>query len=350
VIIRTTLDPRIQDAAEEAVTWVFENKVREGSEAQASVVVMSADGAVRAMVGGRDMRVSGAFNRATQASRQTGSAFKPFVFGTALELGASPYDFISDTPYCLNVPGSGEWCPQNYDREFRGDVSLVDALAASYNVPAVRLSEQVGRDNVRTVATQFGIDSTLVEGPSLALGASESTLMEMTGAYAGILNGGSAVSPYGLVELRLQGDEQPLMGTSGGIRERVIRPEAAEQLIWMMHQVVEAGTGRRAAIDGWQIAGKTGTPQAAREAWFIGFSADYGAAVCMGYDANTPLTGVTGSGLPAEFWHETMRRVLEGETPRPLPMRIPHPPENVGVSDAVADEILNQVIQDLMNQ
>lgn len=350
VIIRTTLDQRIQDAAEEAVTWVFENKVRAGSEAQAAIVVMSADGAVRAMVGGRDLRVSGAFNRATQASRQTGSSFKPFVFATALDLGATAYDMVQDNPYCMNVPGSGEWCPQNYDRQFRGDVTIVDALVASLNIPAVRLSEQVGRDNVRTVATQFGIDSTLVDGPSLALGASESTLMEMTGAYAGILNGGSAVAPYGLVDLRLVGDSDPLMGSGGGIRERVIRQDAAQELIWMMHQVVERGTGRRAAIDGWQIAGKTGTTQAARDAWFIGFSADYVAGIWMGYDDNTPLTGVTGSGLPAEIWHETMRRVLAGVPPRPLPMRVPRPPENVAPSQNDADLILQQVIQDILNQ
>ncbi|WP_368185293.1 transglycosylase domain-containing protein [Aestuariibius sp. HNIBRBA575] len=350
VIIRTTLDQRIQDATEEAVTYIFDNRVRAGSEAQAAVVVMSADGAVRAMVGGRDMRVSGAFNRATQASRQTGSSFKPFVYATALELGSSAYDIVMDEPYCLNVPGSGEWCPKNYTREFRGPVSLVDSLASSLNVPAVRLSEQVGRENVRTVANQFGIDSTLVEGPSLALGASESTLLEMSGAYAGILNGGSAVAPYGLVELRLQGDDAPLMGTSGGIRERVIRREAAEELIWMMHRVVEVGSGHRAQIEGWEIAGKTGTTQAARDAWFIGFTADYVVGVWMGYDDNTPLTGVTGGGLPAEIWHETMKRVLSGVPARPLPMRVPRPPENVTPTDSVADDVLNDVLRQLMEQ
>ena len=152
VVIRTTLDPRIQAAAEEALVWVFENKVREGSEAQAAIVVMSADGAVRAMVGGRDLQASGAFNRATQALRQTGSLFKPFVYATALELGMSPYDIVVDEPFCMTIPGSGEWCPANYSRDFRGAVPLVDALVDSLNIPAIKISELAGRENVRTIA------------------------------------------------------------------------------------------------------------------------------------------------------------------------------------------------------
>ncbi len=357
VIIRTTLDQDIQAAAEAALAHVFETKVREGSEAQAAIVVMSADGAVRAMVGGRATRVSGVFNRATQALRQTGSAFKPFVYATALELGMSPNDVLLDEPTCFSVRGQRDYCPENYTREYRGPVTMTDALAQSLNIPAVQLSERVGRDNVRTVATQFGIESDLAPGPAIALGTSESTLLEMTGAYAGILNGGSAVLPYGLVELRLQGDDAPLMGTGGGIRERVIRQEAAQQLVWMLHQVVERGTGTRARIDGWQIAGKTGTTQAARDAWFIGFSADYVTGVWMGYDDNTPLTGVTGSGLPAEIWHETMIRVLSGRAPAPLsmlapaaPVPVPAPPgpQAPGRPDPAADNIAEQVLIDIL--
>ena len=323
VIIRTTLDQRLQTAAEEALVSVFENRVSAGSEAQAAIIVMSADGAVRAMVGGRDLRASGAFNRATQALRQTGSAFKPFVYATALDLGMSPLDMVDDSPLTINIAGSGPYRPENYDREFKGVISLTQALAESRNIPAVRISEQVGRDNVRTVAAAFGIAGDLAAGPALALGASESTLIDMTGAYAGILNGGSSVTPYGLVELRLQGDAEPMMGAGGGIGERVISEAAARQLIWMMYQVVEQGTGTRARIEGWQIAGKTGTTQGARDAWFVGFSGDYVTAVWMGYDDNSPLTGVTGGGLPAEIWHETMVRVLAGLDPTPLPMTEP---------------------------
>ena len=321
VVIRTTLDQNIQNAAEGALQWVFENKVREGSEAQAAIVVMSADGAVRAMVGGRKLRgVTGQFNRAIQAKRQTGSAFKPFVYAAALDLGYSYADTVIDEPITLDIPGSGPWSPENYDREFHGAMTLTDALKISQNVPAVKVSEAIERENVRLVAEQFGISSDLAAGPALALGVSESTLLEMTGAYAGILNGGSSVTPYGLVELSIQGDSDPLMGQGGGIGERVISQNAARQLIFMMSQVVESGTGARARLPDREAAGKTGTTQAARDAWFIGFTADYVAGVWMGYDDNTPLKGVTGGGLPAEIWRETMIGTHEGLPATPLPM------------------------------
>lgn len=323
VIIRTTLDQRLQKAAEEAMTYIFEEKVRDGSKAQAAIVVMSADGAVRAMVGGRKTKVAGAFNRATQALRQTGSSFKPFVYAAALDLGYSPNDTVEDAPFCMNIPGSGEWCPSNYTNKYYGRVSLAQALRDSLNIPAIKISESVGRENVRKVAEGFGIDSDLASGPSLALGVSESTLIEMTGAYAGILNGGSSVEPYGMMELRLLGDDEPIMGQDGGIGERVIQEDAAHKLIWMMEQVVSQGSGQRAALPDRQAAGKTGTTQAARDAWFIGFTADYVAGVWMGYDDNSPLTGVTGGGLPAEIWHETMVRVHDGLPPKPLPMIAP---------------------------
>jgi 1A family penicillin-binding protein len=325
VIIKTTLDQRLQRAAEAGLDWVFENKVRPGSKAQAAVVVMSADGAVRAMVGGRKTKVAGAFNRATQAMRQTGSSFKPFIYAAALDLGYSPNDLIEDAPYCLNIPGSGQWCPKNYTNSFKGHVSLTAALKDSLNIPAVKVSESVGRDLVSQVATQFGIQSDLAAGPALALGASESTLLEMTGAYAGILNGGSSVKPYGLIDLKLQGDNEPLMGTGGGIGERVIQEDAALQLVYMMEKVVSEGTGARGQFGGRELAGKTGTTQANRDAWFIGFSADYVAGVWMGYDDNTPLTGVSGGGLPTEIWKEVMERVHEGLPLRPLPMIAPAP-------------------------
>lgn len=325
VIIRTTLDQRLQKAAESALVDVFATKVKEGSKAQAAVVVMSADGAVRAMVGGRAIDGAGSFNRATQALRQTGSSFKPFVYATALDLGYSPSDYVQDSPLTINIPGSGPWTPSNYDKKFRGTVTLTEALKDSLNIPAIRVSEAVGRDLVRQVASDFGIKSDLAAGPALALGVSEATLIEMTGAYAGILNGGSSVRPYGLVDLRLQGDDAPLIGQEGGMGERVISEKAALELTYMLTQVIERGTGRRAALPDRQVAGKTGTTQAARDAWFVGYSADYVAGVWMGYDNNTPLTGVTGAGLPAEIWHEVMLRVHEGLPATPLPMIIPEP-------------------------
>ncbi|HHC29266.1 MAG TPA: glycosyl transferase, partial [Rhodobacterales bacterium] len=326
VIIRTTFDQDIQTAAEAALARVFETKVSEGSAAQAAIVVMDADGAVRAMVGGRKAPLPGDFNRATMARRQTGSSFKPFVYAAALDLGWRYDSLIEDAPFCMNIPGSGEWCPTNYDHKTRGWVTLTDALRKSLNIPAVKLSEAVGRENVRTVAEMFGIQSDLAAGPALALGASESTLLEMTGAYAGILNGGSSVTPYGLVELKLLGDDAPLMEQAGGIGERVISPQAAEQLIYMMSRVVEDGSGHRARLEGFEVAGKTGTTTAARDAWFLGFTADYVTGVWMGYDDNTPLKGVTGGGLPAEIWHETMQQVQALLPARPLPMIHPEAP------------------------
>ncbi len=320
VLIKTTFDARIQKAAELALADIFENKIKKGSKAQAAIVVMSADGAVRAMVGGRRTKVSGQFNRAIQAKRQTGSSFKPFVYGAALDLGYRFDTIVEDAPITINIPGSGPWTPKNYSGKFRGQITLTEALANSINTVAVRVSEDVGREAVRTVAQDFGIKSDLAIGPALALGASESTLLEMTGAYAGILNGGTSVTPYGLLELSLQGDEAPLMGKSGGLGERVISEFAARQLVYMMNQVTEVGSGRRALLPDRQIAGKTGTTSAARDAWFIGFTADYVVGVWMGYDDNSKLSGVTGGGLPAEIWRETMLRVNEGIPPKPLPM------------------------------
>ncbi|MBF9042748.1 glycosyl transferase [Rhodobacterales bacterium HKCCE4037] len=320
VIIRTTFDPAIQAAAEAAIQNVFADQVREGSEAEAAIVVMSADGAVRAMVGGRDLEGGGVFNRADQALRQTGSAFKPFVYATALDLGFRFDDLVLDAPLTINVPGSGPYSPENYDGQYRGEVTLTDALRHSLNTPAVRLSEEVGRDLVRTVAAQFGIESDLAAGPALALGASESTLIEMTGAYAGILNGGSAVRPYGMTELRLMGESEPMFEQDTGIQERVISEFSAQQLTYMMSQVTTAGTGTRAALADRPTAGKTGTTNSARDAWFVGFTADYVAGVWMGYDDNRPLAGVTGGGLPAEIWRQAMERIHADLPPRPLPM------------------------------
>ncbi|OSP54181.1 transglycosylase domain-containing protein [Pseudoruegeria sp. SK021] len=326
VLISTTFDKRIQRAAEAGLETVFDNKIKAGSKAQAAIVVMGADGAIRAMVGGRKTKVAGSFNRATQALRQTGSAFKPFIYATALELGYGPNDMVNDAPLTINVPGSGPWTPQNYTRRFEGQVTLTKALEQSLNIPAVKVSESVGRENVRRVARDFGIRNSVDSGPALALGTSEATLLEMTAAYAGILNGGSSVTPYGLTDLRLIGDNESLIDQDGGIGERVISEQAARELVWMMYQVVEHGTGTRARLDGREVAGKTGTTSAARDAWFIGFTADYVTGVWMGYDDNTPLTGTTGAGLPAEIWHETMARVQDGLPAKPLPMTPPVAP------------------------
>lgn len=323
VVIETTLDQRMQAQAEEALKDVFATKVKEGSEAQAAIVVMSADGAVRAMVGGRNLPRAGDFNRATQALRQTGSSFKPFIYAVAMDLGYSPMDYVDDAPYTINVPGSGPYSPKNYDSKFKGMITLTQALAESRNIPAVKIQELVGRDLVRKVASDFGVASKMAEGPALALGASESTLIEMTGAYAGILNGGSSVTPYGLRALKLQGENEELFGQGGGIGERVISETASHALIYMMTKVIEEGTGTRARLPDREVAGKTGTTNSSRDAWFVGFTADYVVGVWLGYDDNRPLTGVTGGGLPADIWREVMVRINEGIPARELPKEIP---------------------------
>ncbi|CAN5801105.1 PBP1A family penicillin-binding protein [soil metagenome] len=328
VELLTTFDPAIQRAAEAALADVFEARVREGSAAQAAIVVMSPDGAVRAMVGGR--RIGGEvsqFNRATQALRQTGSLFKTFVYAAALQEGAHPFDTVHDAPLTLTIPGSGPWSPQNYSRDYRGEVTLSEAFAHSINTSAVRISEWVGRERVRALAADLGVTAPIAGGPALALGASEATLLEMTGAYAGILNQGVRARPYGIREARLKADGSRLMGGERAAPARVFDERAAGLMTWLMTQVPEAGTGGRARIEGRPSAGKTGTTSAARDAWYIGFTGDYIAGVWMGYDDNTPLTGVTGGGLPAEIWREVMSRIHEGRPVTPLPMWVPDPPQ-----------------------
>lgn len=323
--VRTTFDARIQKAAEEALAHIFETKVKEGSEAQAAIVVLERDGAVRALVGGRKSGLAGQFSRATQAKRQTGSSFKPFVYAAALNDGWRYDTRVVDEPITIYTPGSGNWSPKNYRNEFLGEISMTEALARSINTVAVKVSEAVGRDRVRTVAQDFGVVSPIADGPAIALGASEASLLEMTGAYASILNGGRRTLPYGIVEFYERGDTSPFMTRSDTLGTPVISERAAGQLVYMMRQVVLTGSGARAQIDGVETAGKTGTTNAARDAWFIGFTSDYVVGVWMGYDDNRKLTGVTGSGLPADIWRETMVRVLDGAIPQPLPMYRPDP-------------------------
>lgn len=339
LVIKTTFEERIQKAAEQALDFVFENKVKTGSKAQAAIVVLSRDGAVRAIVGGRNLGMAGGFNRATQALRQTGSSFKPFVYAAALENGFHYDSIVIDEPYTIDVPGSGPYTPKNYTRKFSGPITFTEALTGSVNVAAVKISESIGRNKVRALAQDFGIENKIASGPALALGASEATLLEMTGAYAGILNAGVNAKPYGVLSLSIQGDTTPLMGKTSGAGKRVISDKSSAELIYMMNQVVEKGTGRRARLEGREAAGKTGTTQGARDAWFIGFTADYVTGVWMGNDNNSKLTGVTGGGLPADIWRETMVRIHEGLPSKPLPMLHPLP--------VAADDILRDVNDNL---
>ncbi|MEL7214488.1 MAG: transglycosylase domain-containing protein [Pseudomonadota bacterium] len=322
ILIQTTFDARLQRAAEGALEEVFDELVREGSNAQAAIVIMSRNGAVRAMVGGRDIGPSaGQFNRATQALRQPGSAFKAVVYAAALEEGFRPDSVVMDAPLTIDVPGSGPWSPKNYTREYLGRITLAEAFARSTNTVAVRVSEDIGRDAVRDLALDLGWQTDLAGGPALARGVSETTLLTLTGLYATFLNDGLKATPHGLMRAQIRGETDPLMQAGTRTGARVLTPESSRQMVWLLGQVMDAnyGTGTRARLEGRPAAGKTGTTQAARDAWFVGFTGDYVAGVWMGYDDNTPLTGVTGGGLPAEIWKRTMLRVHEGMPVEPLP-------------------------------
>ena len=318
VRIQTTFDARVQKLAEAGLQHVFETKVRKGSPAEAAIVVMNHQGQVRAIVGGRNPRAN-TFNRATQALRQTGSAFKPIVYAAAMEAGMNPNDTLDDRPLTMNIPGSGKWSPKNYSGKYEGPVTLSDALAKSINTVAVRLSERTGRTRVRGLATDLGITSDIAKGPAVALGVSEATLIEMTAAYAAFANGGRLAIPTGIREITIRGDEAPVMTASQTANgAQIISQNSAAKLTSMMRRVITSGTGRRAALGRIPAAGKTGTTQAARDAWFIGFTGHYVVGVWMGKDDNAPLVGVTGGGLPAEIWKEVMLRLHEGLSIKPL--------------------------------
>ncbi|MGF1447614.1 MAG: transglycosylase domain-containing protein [Pikeienuella sp.] len=345
VVIETTFDARAQAAAEAGVAEVFAEKVKASSRAEAAVVVLDLSGAVRAMVGGRDAG-SGRFNRATQAMRQTGSAFKPVVYAAGLEAGLTPLSVLQDAPITL-----GGWSPKNYGGGFRGPVTLEEALAHSINTVAVRVSEYAGADRVRSLAQAMGITTPLAPGPAVALGTSEATLVDMVGVYATIANVGRLTEPHGLRRLRLKGEHAALISYTAPAGRQTISPATARQLTHMMHAVVAHGTGRRARLEGWQVAGKTGTTQAARDAWFIGFTGAYVIGVWMGNDDNAPLTGVTGGGLPADIWSAVARRLHAGVTPSPLAMEAgPAPVEFVSGPPAERNEgLVETVFRDVLD-
>ncbi|MBW7851496.1 MAG: PBP1A family penicillin-binding protein [Rhodospirillales bacterium] len=310
LVVETTLDVGLQRRVEAEVEALLAKgaKARVG---QAAVVVLSPDGAVRAMVGGRDYNES-QFNRATQALRQPGSAFKPFVYLAALEAGIAPGDVFEDAPLKL-----GKWRPGNFTDTYAGPVTLSEALVQSINTVAVRVSEQVGRQRVSAAARRLGVGSKLPDDASIALGTGEVTLVELAGAYAVLANGGGAAWPYGVVEVR-EVNGRVLYRRDYGQAGRLVDPAVVGDLNAMLAEVVARGTGRAAALDR-PAAGKTGTTQDHRDAWFVGYTADVVAGVWLGNDDGTPMKGVTGSGLPAQLWKRIMTAAHAGVTPHPLP-------------------------------
>jgi penicillin-binding protein 1A len=320
----TTLNAHTQTVAEGELEALLERDENKSQVEQGSVIVLSPSGAVRAMVGGRSY-VESQFNRSTQALRQPGSAFKPFVFLAGLESGLTPDSRVTDAP--LRIKG---WAPKNYGNRYYGDVTLREAMARSMNSVAVQVSERSGRENVAEVARRLGISSSLDTSASIALGASEVTLLDLTGAYAAFANGGRGVWPFGIEEIRGRGGKL-LFRRDGGGTGRVISRDRLLMMNDMLSSVVSWGTGKAAQIDR-PAAGKTGTSQDFRDAWFIGYTGEMVAGVWFGNDDGTPMEKVTGSGLPAQLWQRIMTRALEGVAPQSLPGTVP----STAPSDAIA--------------
>jgi len=301
-VLRATLDARLQNWAEARVATVLDGPGRRVQASQAAIVVLDAEtGAVRAMVGGRTYG-AGAYNRATIARRQPGSAFKPFVWLAALEHGLRPDDTVLDAP--LNIAG---WSPQDFEPGWRGQVSLEQALALSLNTASVRLMQQAGGPQVvADVAHRLGIVDHLPDVPALALGTGEVGLLEMTAAYATFFNGGHRISPHGIAAATV--DRAPL-ALAAPDSHAVVDPDLAAMMVRMMAAVVRDGTGRGAALPGRAVAGKTGTTQDNRDAWFIGAVDGRVIGVWVGNDNDTPMRGVMGGGLPALLFKQVAGRV-----------------------------------------
>ena len=309
--VRTTFDPGLQALAEAAVAKGIAEGRAKGAHQAALVALDPATGAVRAMVGGASYGGS-QFNRAVQARRQPGSTFKPVVFLAALEAGWSPGDTISDAP--IRIDG---WAPENYYHLNQGNITLLQALARSRNAATVRLQEQVGRGRVRALAHDLGIASNLTQGPSLALGVSEVSPLELAALYAAFANGGHTVVPHcittisdaaGRVIYQRQGS-----GFGAGVSAR-----ATAMLNQMLSETVRHGTGQAARLDR-PVAGKTGTTQNFRDAWFAGYTADLVTVVWVGDDRGRPMDDITGGGLPADIWQHFMQAAHVGLPKRSLP-------------------------------
>ena len=318
--VLTTFDSNLQRMAEAVVEKTLAGPGASANVSQAALVALGPDGAVRAMVGGRNYRKS-QFNRATQARRQPGSAFKPFVYLAALEAGLTPDTRLMDKP--VTVEG---WTPRNFTGRHLGEVTLRQAMAQSINTVAVAAAERTGRGRIVETARRLGITAELRTTPSLALGAIEVGLLELTASYAPFANGGIGVWAYGIEEIR-DNRGRVLYGRSGSGPGRVVKAAHVAAMNDMLGAVITEGTGRAAALER-PAAGKTGTSQNFRDAWFVGYSAELIAGVWMGNDDGRPMGKVTGGGLPARLWRDFMKASHHGLASRPLPgYRVASPPD-----------------------
>ena len=305
IVVETTIDPKLQAVAEAAVIDELAAKSVKFNVSQGALVAMTPDGAVRAMVGGRNYAES-QYNRAVTAKRQPGSAFKPFVYLTAIEAGLTPETIRQDAP--LDVKG---WKPENYSHEYFGPVTLTQALAMSLNTVAVRLGLEVGAKNVVRTAHRLGISSKLEANASIALGTSEVSLTELVGAYAPFANGGFGVSPHVVLKIRTA-EGKVLYTRPADQLGQVIEPRNVAMMNSMMQETLLSGTAHKAELPGWMAAGKTGTSQDFRDAWFIGYTANLVTGVWLGNDDNSPTRKATGGGLPVEVWTRFMKVAHQG--------------------------------------
>jgi penicillin-binding protein 1A len=324
VVVETTLDANLQRRANEIVGKALAKQGTALGVSQAAVAVLDTDGGIRALVGGRNYAES-QFNRAVKARRQPGSAFKPFVYLAALETGMTPDTLTYDLP--LSIDG---WAPRNDNGQYVGEISLRKALAQSVNTVAVRLNQSIGQNKTVQVARRLGIKSELRDGPSLPLGTSEVSLLEMTGAYDVFSNGGTSIEPHAIRRVRMSSG-RVLFARELPRTEQIVDPLIVGAMNDMLNYALVSGTGKRAGLANHPAAGKTGTTQDFRDAWFIGYTSHLTAGVWIGNDNGKAMNRAMGGGLPAEIWHEIMDAAHEGKAPLALPGTTRQPG---GASDA----------------
>lgn len=314
ITVRTTLDPAAQRAAETAVADMLRQYGAQYKVKQAATVVLDLNGGVRAMVGGSDYGES-LFNRAVYALRQPGSSFKPFVYATAFMNGYAPDDTISDAPITI-----GNWSPRNYGRSYAGRISLRTAIAKSINTVPVRLAESFGRGKIVETAHALGINTELKITRALPLGVAEVTPLDMAGAYGGFANAGIKTTPFAVLSAKTRaGDVTYDRARDEAPPRRVLPEDIAYEMNDVLSTVVNAGTGGKAKFPGQMQAGKTGTTQAYRDAWFVGFTGWYACSVWMGNDDYTSTANMTGGSLPAMTWRAVMEPIHAGLPFKPIP-------------------------------